>query len=158
MLMYAQRPDVGVVSANIWNNKDQSYFAGGVLDQDSLTGIHVINKEMDKADQGYEANMRHVRNTTTASGICMMVPERTFEKIGDFSAEMQDCADIDLCLRSREKGLWNVWTCFAEFSYSKALTIEVDDTEIQKFISKWESRISKKDNFYNQNLAELGIL
>ena len=47
---------------------------------------------------------------------------------------------------------------FAEFSYSKALTIEVDDTEIQKFISKWESRISKKDNFYNQNLAELGIL
>lgn len=51
-------------------------FAGGVLDQDSLTGIHVINKGMDKADQGYEANMRHVRNTTTASGICMMVPER----------------------------------------------------------------------------------
>ena len=103
MLMYAQRPDVGVVSANIWDNKGQSYFAGGVLDQDSLTGIHVINKGMDKADQGYEANMRHVRNTTTASGICMMVPERTFEKIGDFSTEMQDCADIDLCLRSREK-------------------------------------------------------
>ena len=44
MLMYAQRPDVGVVSANIWDNKGQSYFAGGVLDQDSLTGIHVINK------------------------------------------------------------------------------------------------------------------
>ena len=28
----------------------------------------------------------------------------------------------------------------------------------QGMISKWESRISKKDNFYNQNLAELGIL
>lgn len=47
---------------------------------------------------------------------------------------------------------------FCRIFLSKALTIEVDDTEIQKFISKWESRISKKDNFYNQNLAELGIL
>lgn len=155
MLMYAQRPDVGVVSANIWDNKGQSYFAGGVLDQDSLTGIHVINKGMDKADQGYEANMRHVRNTTTASGICMMVPERTFEKIGDFSTEMQDCADIDLCLRSREKGLWNVWACFADVAYAGDNTAEDYWKQCDLFKKKWKETIEAGDESYHPLLKAL---
>lgn len=78
--------------------------------------------------------------------------------LGGLKEDVPGYEIIDYCLNGEKQGLWTVWTCFAEFSYSKALTIEVDDTEIQKFISKWESRISKKDNFYNQNLAELGIL
>ena len=80
------------------------------------------------------------------------------ESLGGLKEDVPGYEIIDYCLNGEKRGLWTVWTCFAEFSYSKALTIEVDDTEIQKFISKWESRISKKDNFYNQNLAELGIL
>ena len=78
--------------------------------------------------------------------------------LGGLKEDVPGYEIIDYCLNGEKQGLWTVWTCFAEFSYSKALTIEVDDTEIQKFISKWENRISKKDNFYNQNLAELGIL
>lgn len=155
MLMYAQRSDVGVVSANIWNNKKKSYFAGGVLDRDSLTGIHVINKGIDRNDQGYEANMRHVRNTTVASRICMMVSDETFDKIGNFSSEMKECADADLCLRSIKNDLWNVWTCFSELNYCGDKMAEEYWNQNDSFKTKWKKEIDSGDKFYHPLLKSL---
>ena len=155
MLMYAQRPDVGVVSANIWNGQNQSYFAGGVLDQDSATGIHVINSGIDKNDQGYEADMRHVRNMTTASRICMMISEGTLEKAGEFEPEMKDCADIDLCLNCVENGLWNVWACFAEVNYYGENKIEEYWKQNDPFKKIWEKEIDSGDEFYHPLLKAL---
>lgn len=155
MLMYAQRPDVGIVSANIWNGQNQSYFAGGVLDRDSATGIHVINSGIDKNDQGYEADMRHVRNMTTASRICMMISEGTFEKAGEFEPEMKDCADIDLCLNCVKNGLWNVWACFAEVNYYGENKIEEYWKQNDPFKKKWEKEIDSGDEFYHPLLKAL---
>ena len=59
---------------------------------------------------------------------------------------------LTIVIPSNEK--WNEVT--EEFIYSKGQTIQLEHSLVS--ISKWESRISKKDNFYNQNLAELGIL
>ncbi|MFR3346332.1 MAG: hypothetical protein ACLTS6_21580 [Anaerobutyricum sp.] len=73
-----------------------------------------------------------------------MISKNAWRNLGGLKEDVPGYEIIDYCLNGEKQGLWTVWTCFAEFSYSKALTIEVDDTEIQKFISKWESRISKK--------------
>ena len=50
--------------------------------------------------------------------------------------------------------LWDEKT--GTFIHTKEQTLQLEHSLVS--ISKWESRISKKDNFYNQNLAELGIL
>ena len=133
-------------------------YAGIALDVRDNAKVKFLCQGINGAEQGYEAMLRHVRNTTAAWKDCCMISKNAWRNLGGLKEDVPGYEIIDYCLNGEKQGLWTVWTCFAEFSYSKALTIEVDDTEIQKFISKWESRISKKDNFYNQNLAELGIL
>ena len=81
--------------------------------------------------------------------------KRTFEKIGDFSTEMQDCADIDLCLRSREKGLWNVWACFADVAYAGDNTAEDYWKQCDLFKKKWKETIEAGDEFYHPLLKAL---
>ncbi len=77
------------------------------------------------------------------------------KKIGDFSTEMQDCADIDLCLRSREKGLWNVWACFADVAYAGDNTAEDYWKQCDLFKKKWKETIEAGDEFYHPLLKAL---
>lgn len=158
MLMFAQRQDVCAVSPKVYFENNLIAYAGIALDVRDNAKVKFLCQGINGAEQGYEAMLRHVRNTTAAWKDCCMISKNAWRNLGGLKEDVPGYEIIDYCLNGEKQGLWTVWTCFAEFSYSKALTIEVDDTEIQKFISKWESRISKKDNFYNQNLAELGIL
>lgn len=155
LLMYAQRPDVGVVSANIWDINEKSYFAGGVMDADEISGIHVINYGIDEKDQGYEANMRHVRNTSIASRVCMMISDRTFAKVGKFRTDMEDAADADICLKSKQSGLWNVWACFADVSYNGDKRIEEYWRKSDTFREKWTKEIEEGDEFCHPLLKKL---
>ena len=103
-MIYARRQDVGVVGTAIkskWNKVD---FGGAVLDRDE--GIHIIDKGLDWGNQGYEANMRYVRNITALTSMCMMISRKRMEEIGGYSIELGDCADIDFCLRCQEKKYW----------------------------------------------------
>ena len=158
MLMFAQRKDVCAVSPKVYFENNLIAYAGIALEVRDNAKVKFLCQGINGAEQGYEAMLRHVRNTTAAWKDCCMISKNAWRNLGGLKEDVPGYEIIDYCLNGEKQGLWTVWTCFAEFSYSKALTIEVDDTEIQKFISKWESRISKKDNFYNQNLAELGIL
>lgn len=158
MLMFAQRKDVCAVSPKVYFENNLIAYAGIALDDRDKAKVKFLCQGINGAKQGYEAMLRHVRNTTAAWKGCCMVSKSAWKSIGGLSTDVPGYEMIDYCLKGEKQGLWTVWTCFAEFSYSKALAIEIDDTEIQKFISKWENRISQKDNFYNQNLAELGIL
>lgn len=68
---------------------------------------------------------------------------------------MQDCADIDLCLRSREKGLWNVWACFADVAYAGDNTAEDYWKQCDLFKKKWKETIEAGDEFYHPLLKAL---
>ena len=121
LMMYARRQDVGVVGTAIkskWNKVD---FGGAVLDRDE--GIHIIDKGLDWGNQGYEANMRYVRNITALTSMCMMISRKRMEEIGGYSIELGDCADIDFCLRCQEKKYWNVWNCFSAVYYSESESV-----------------------------------
>lgn len=156
LLMYAQRSDVGVVGANIIHGNHQVYFAGGVLDQDERTGIHVINYNLIGQDQGYEANMRHVRNTSILSSLCLMVAKNQLGRLGGFRMDLGDCGDADLCLRSKEQKLWNVWNCFAQMYYNGEKDIQDYWIDNEKFRQIWKSRIIEGDGYYHPLLKRLG--
>ncbi|MCI8293994.1 MAG: glycosyltransferase [Hespellia sp.] len=155
LLMFAQREDVGVVGPHIMYRNQQTYFAGAVLDRDIPSGIHVVNQNLEAKDQGYEANMKHVRNTSILTMQCMMVSRKLYEDLGGFDLRMGDCKDADFCLRSRRKGKNNVWTCFSSVYYSGKGTPETIWTMCKEFRKTWEAALREGDEYYPPLLKEL---
>ena len=155
LLMYAQRSDVGAVGAYLTNKDKKVYFAGGLLDYYSNNGIHVINYLVDEREQGYEANMRHVRNTTFLSSMCMMVSTSKMKELGGFRTDMDDCGDIDLCLRSLKQNNWNVWNCFAKMTYNGKRDLLSYWGKYMNFRTEWKETIEQGDIFYHPMLKKL---
>ena len=155
MLMYAQRADVGVVGANIISKGEKSYFGGGVLDSGSDTAIHVINYGLKEQEQGYEANMRYVRNTTVLSALGMMVSQKRLNELGGFHIELGDCCDIDFCMRSRKYNYWNVWNCFVKLYYEGEKEIFEYWTQHEKIEKVWKDEIEKGDEYFHPLLKKL---
>lgn len=153
MLMYAQRKDVGVVGAKILNRKEEVIFGGGVLDEKE--GIHVINHGLPDKEQGYEANMRYVRNTSILTGLCMMISEHVAAGLGDFKETMADFADADLCMESKKSGLWNVWDCFVSIRYTGNKEMQEYWKDGKKWQEKWKDEIRQGDEYYHPLLKEL---
>ena len=155
MLMYAQRADVGVVGANIISKGEKSYFGGGVLDSGSDAAIHVINYGLKEQEQGYEANMRYVRNTTVLSALGMMVSQKRLNELGGFHIEWGDCCDIDFCMRSRKYNYWNVWNCFVKLYYEGEKEIFEYWTQHEKIEKVWKDEIEKGDDYFHPLLKKL---
>lgn len=113
MAMYATKADVGAVGPFVKDRLGRTVSAGAMLDVQSRSGLIKLNQGMDAAEQGYEANMRHVRGVAALPGYCLMVSKRAYESVGGFDLAMSDCADADLCLKLKLAGMENIWTPFA---------------------------------------------
>lgn len=155
MLMYGKRKDVGVVGAHILYDDNKTYFAGAVLDKEESSGIHVINYNMAESEQGYEANLKHVRNTSILTSLCMLISKEQLHRQGGFCNIMGSCADADLCLRCKSRGLWNVWTCFAQMYYSGSESMYNYWNRNQHFIDKWKQELEEGDGYYHPLLKVL---
>lgn len=155
MLMYAQREDVGVVGPFLGDKENHILFAGAVMDQDEPSGIHVINAGMDINIEGYEANMRHIRNTTVLSELCIMVALTDLNKLGGLDLSMGEYVIPDLCLRAREKGYWNVWNCFSKLNYYGQNEIKLYSVENKLFKNKWKNKLESMDDYYHPLLKKL---
>lgn len=155
LLMYAQRKDVGCVGPWILYKNGTTCFAGAVLDEQEMSGIHVVNRRLVETEQGYEANMRHVRNTTILSERCFMVSRKVYEELGGFDPNMKTYRDADFCIRSKKAGYWNVWTCFAKIECRRKAKKDYIWNEYQPFRHKWAEELAKKDDYYHPLLKEL---
>ena len=154
LLMYASRQDVGVVGVSIKNSEEQVVFGGGILDKEE--GIHIMNEGLEWREQGYEANMRHVRNTTLLTSVCMMIAKEKLDGAGGFQTDLGDCADIDICLKCLEKHYWNVWNCFAVMKYTGDKSIKDFWNNDDLLFERWKDRIEREDNYYHPLLKKLG--
>ncbi len=155
LMMYAQRKDVGGVSPWILYRNKTTCFAGAVLDGQESSGVHLINYRLPESEQGYEANMKHVRNTTVLTQRCMLVSRKVYDELGGFDSKMKTYRDADFCLKSRKAGYWNVWTCFAKVECMKNAKKDELWKECDEFKSKWASELAKNDQYYHPLLKEL---
>lgn len=155
MLMYAHRDDVGCVGPWILYRNHTTCSAGAVLDKKEISGIHVINQGLAEGEQGYEANMRHVRNTTILSGRCLMISRKRFKELGGFDTGMNGFQDADLCLKSRVAGYWNVWTCFAKIETRRNPRKDLLWRKSDIFHEKWRDRLLLEDEYYHPLLKAL---
>ena len=155
MLMLAQRKDVCVVGSLILSKGHRIYFSGGVLDKKEKCGIHVLNYGFDQENEGYEANLKYVRNTSILSALCMMIARERLIELHGYDINVEEYGDADLCLRGREKGYWNTWTCFAKIKYSGDRNMEEYWSLSGIFKNKWKYLFKVQDEYYHPFLKYL---
>lgn len=159
LLMYAQRKDVCAVGPQILFSDQTICYAGIALDITAQNRLRFLCRGANVQDQGYEAMLRHVRNTTAVWNGCFMVQAETLKMLGGFSEEVNGYEEIDLCLRGREQNLWNVWTCFSQLKYEGTdLQEAYEAADTKRFHARWQKRLQADDPYCHANLRKLSLL
>lgn len=159
MFMFAQRKDVFAVGAKVLYEDDTICCAGIALYEADSLKIRFLCEHGSNKEQGYEAMLRHVRNTTAVWKGCCMVEKKKISGIGGFEEDMQGYEDIDICLRATEQKFWNVWTCFAQMLYTEPdCKLAYIEGDTKSFGRKWEGRFRDEDPYNHSRLVELGLI
>ena len=156
LLMFVQRNDVLAASPQINFRKNKVYFAGAALDKNNKTKIHMMNYKIHRNSEGYEANMKHVRNVTLVTPLCMMISKDKLVELSGFDIDMGSYSGVDLCLRGRQMKYWNIWTCFSQIYYDGKDSIYSNFVYNEKFEKKWKTKIEMDDEYYHPFLKITG--
>lgn len=158
LLMFAQREDVCAVSPKILFQDDTIAYAGIALDAKEKSKQYYLCQGLPNTDQGYEAMLKLVRNTTAVWQGCCMFSKKAWEKVEGVSSNMAGYEMVDFSLKGIEIGLWNVWTCFAEMKYFSQIMDDVCEQDVEMFEKQWKGMIEKGDIYYNPNLKQLNLV
>ncbi len=151
MLMFAGRRDVAAVAPKILFPDHTIAYAGIALAKEREEKIRFLCRGIPNTEQGYEAILRYVRNTTAVWKGCFMVERQKLLSIGGFSEEMPGYEEIDFSLRAAEQGYRHVWTCFAEVEYQKAQIEDFKTEGRESFSRQWETILAKEDPYDHKN-------
>lgn len=158
MLMFAQRKDVAAVSPKILYKNGTIAYAGIALDYENEEKIRYLCQGIADTEQGYEAILRYVRNTTSVWRGCCMIERRKLEKLKGFAEDLEGYEEIDLSLRAMKQGYWNIWTCFAVMRLDRDY-IDIDmKKNTKKFVKEWKPELKKGDIFYHPLWKKLGLV
>lgn len=161
MLMLAIQPNSGAVGARLFypdNTLQHCYVITG-------TGVDRVAAHaglgIAKNDYGYLDRIGFVQNVNAVTGACLMVSRRIFDEVGGFDEAFPVAYnDVDLCLKIRTKGYYNLYTPYATLYHYESATRGNDnkgdkkkrlnlDAENMKI--KWGDNI--KDPYYNPNFS-----
>ncbi len=156
MLQHAQRDEVGVVGGKLTLPSGEVYGAGLILTDDTENGRPILYRNCDRRAVGYDLYFALNRNCSAVSSRCMMFRKETFESSGGFDDLRFDdaFADVDLCLRLRERGLLVVCTPYANFTYhgSPDGPPQPGPDEAGYARRRWGKAL-RADPYHNPNLA-----
>ena len=161
MLMYAQRPDVGIVGAMLYYPDDTVQHAGVILGLGGVAGHAFCGAK--RGDIGYMGKLCYAQDLSAVTGACMLMRKEVFEKVdGIDEALAVSYNDIDLCMKVRKAGYLVVWTPYAElYHYGKKSRGNPDTPEKREenkretvwFKEKWADEIAAGDPYYNPNFS-----
>ena len=163
LLMYAQREDVGAVGAKLYYPDMTIQHAGVVLGLGAHGTAGHSHYKVAATDLGYMGRLCYAQNLSAVTGACLMVKKSLYDELGGLDESFEvSLNDVDFCLRLREKGLWNVFTPFAELFHYESVSRGLDDQgekaaryqrESERFREKWKAVLEKGDPFYNPNFT-----
>ena len=159
MLNHAQRPEVGVVGAKLFNADGRVQHAGLILGLQGPAGSPFVGDPLNS--QGYMQRLQVVQDMSAVGADCLMVRKALFDSVGGFQA--QDFAltlnEVDLCLRIRQNDYLVVWTPYAQLVLGTSPAVEASAAEAalrsqeqQTFYRRWLPVIAR-DPAYNPNLT-----
>jgi O-antigen biosynthesis protein len=160
MVAQAQRTSIGAVGAKLLYEDGHVQHAGIVLGIGGLAG-HSF-RHFDRTSFGYFNALKTVCNYSAVTAACLMVRREIFEQHGGFDENLSTAYnDVDLCLRIRESGFYNVFVPEAELYHyeSRSRGYDVTPQQIERnqearayMEARWNIK-GKPDPFYNQNLT-----
>lgn len=162
MLMYAQRDDVGAVGAKLYY-PDNTYQHIGLF---IGLGMHIATHyahSSGKNNTGYMHRLAMPQNYNAVTAACLLMKREDFLAVQGFDEEQFKVGlnDVDLCLKLRQLGKYNVFTPFAELYHYESISRKSDDVgenkirftrEQEMFRKKWKSYFETCDEYYNPNL------
>ncbi len=164
MLMYSQRDDVGAVSMLLYYPNQTIYHAGYILGIGKEHIAGVSHAKMPREYLGYMGRLLHSQDVSAVTKDCLMVKKAYFDAVGGFNPAYRAAfADLDFCLKLRQKNLLNVLTPYAEGYYtqpSRKRDLEKQrkawrEEDGQYFLAQWkDNEVIRKDPFYNPNFTK----
>ncbi|MFI3206630.1 MAG: glycosyltransferase [Clostridia bacterium] len=163
MLMYSQRPDVGIVGAMLYYPNNTVQHAGVILGVGGIAGH--AHKNFPKGHGGYMGRMLYAHNLSAVTAACLMFKKSIFEEVSGLDEKNFAVAfnDVDLCLKVRELGYLVCFTPFAELYHHESISRGYEDdikkinrfnAEIKYFEQRWEKILTDGDPYYNINLTK----
>ncbi|TVT85658.1 glycosyltransferase [Pseudomonas sp. H3(2019)] len=157
LLNHAQRPEVGVVGAKLFNPDGCVLHAGLILGLQGPAGSPFFGDSLNAA--GYMHRLQVVQDLSAVGADCLMVRKAVFERVGGLQA--QDFAltlnEVDLCLRVRQNGYLVVWTPYAQLALGTQPVAVADAAELalraqeqETFYRRWLPIVAR-DPAYNPN-------
>ena len=120
MVSHAVRPEVGAVGARLLF-ADGTLQHGGVILVGGVAGH--AHKHIAGAAPGYFGRARLQQNFSAVTAACLLVKRGDFTAVGGFEEELAVCFnDVDFCLKLQARGLWNVWTPYAELIHHESVS------------------------------------
>lgn len=161
MTSHAIRPDIGCVGAKLYYPDDTLQHGGVVVGLGGVAGHS--HKYFPRNHPGYCNRLRVVHNLSAVTGAVLLVRKALFEAVGGLDGEHLHVAfnDVDLCLKVREVGFFNLWTPFAELYHHESKTRGADttsakqqrfDKECELMRTRWRTA-QDLDPFYSPNLT-----
>jgi GT2 family glycosyltransferase len=155
MLQHAQREEVGAVGGKLVLPSGEVHAAGLYLTDSEEGGRPVLYRNVNRQSFGYDLYFALDRDCTAVPFDCIMFRKQAFEEVGGFDDIRFDdaFADVDLCLRMRERGRRVIFAPHASFVYRGppgAATVGADEAEYAR--ERWGSLLAA-DPYRNPNLS-----
>ena len=159
MVSYAQQEKTGAVGVKLLYG-DNTIQHAGVVSTGNDTGHVFVN--MDKNAPGYLNNLNAVTNYAAVTAACLMCRKKLYGEAGGMDEALAvEYNDIDLCLKFRELGYYNVYLPSVEVFHHESATRghpfrskqswQQHEKELALFKSKWPAFMDR-DSFYSPHL------
>ena len=160
MLMYAQRPDVGICGAKLYFPDKTIQHAGVTIGTRGLAGHR--NREISEKDFKKDDYINIVQDLSAVTAACFMTRKQLYIDMLGFDEKLAVAFnDVDFCLKVRTAKYLIVYNPFVEaYHYeSKSRGGDTENSEKQKrfakeyelFVKRWSKVIAKGDPYYNRN-------
>jgi GT2 family glycosyltransferase len=151
MAEHVQRPEVGAVGARLVNPNGAIEHAGVVL---GVNGIaQPAFRGFPAEHPGVNRQLRVTRNCSAVSGACLLTRRQIFLDVGGFDESLPaSLADVDLCLKIRQRGYLIVYTPFAKLYCDAPQPAEIDISGEAIMRQRW-SDLLERDPYYNSNFS-----
>lgn len=163
----AQRPDVGAVGARIAEPETGRVLqAGLILGLEGLPAGAPFTGLSGLRDSGPLMRLQVVRGCAAVSAVCMLVRRSDYLSVGGLDAELTAAwADVDLCLRLRDRGLRVLWTPHSTLVHHNISKAERGESVAKRakrleglvaarelMLERWLPQLAS-DPHYNRNLS-----
>ena len=161
LLAPCMREDVGIVGAKLYYDDDTIQHGGVILGFGGMAGHAFIG--MSRYDNGYFNRLICAQDLSAVTAACLMVKKSVFEQVGGLTEELVVAFnDIDFCMKVRSLGKLVVYNPQVELYHYESKSRGLEDTpekierfnsEVARFIEKWNKELMAGDPYYNVNLT-----